>query len=370
MRGKGDVKKGKILGIILLNAFVFIAIMAGLWFWLKQKPVDEKPDETKPEPVVKTTDENAALPEKSQRVIDYSQIEEDSESKELMQKRKAEYGLDKGVDMIVKSGETLKIGGETVPMQEILDKIRLEKGEFAEEDIPDKRYPESARENLLDKLEASEKRLLELDKLLSEPGASSDNETYQKHAQEHADLGKIVADYKKYKQVVKKIDENEKLLNNEEPSVKENIQGQINDLRFQKHKLENELKSRVMPYEKKDTYGIYVVQPGDNVWNIHLGFLKECFENRGVMLRSSADEPDTRGRSSGVGKILKFSEKMVYIYNLKEHKLDVNLNMIHPLSKIVVFNMEQVFSLLSQIDYNSVNRIQFDGETLWIPAEQ
>ncbi len=31
-------------------------------------------------------------------------------------------------------------------------------------------------------------------------------------------------------------------------------------------------------------------------------------------------EPDRRGLSSSVGKILKFSEKMVYIYNLEERK--------------------------------------------------
>jgi hypothetical protein len=31
--------------------------------------------------------------------------------------------------------------------------------------------------------------------------------------------------------------------------------------------------------------------------------------------------------------------------------------------------MEQIFALLDLIDYEKVNRIQFDGETLWIPAE-
>jgi hypothetical protein len=61
---------------------------------------------------------------------------------------------------------------------------------------------------------------------------------------------------------------------------------------------------------------------------------------------------------------------MVYIYNILEHELDVDLDMIQPLSKIVVFNMAEVFALLDRIDYEVVRRIQFDGETLWIPAEQ
>ena len=76
------------------------------------------------------------------------------------------------------------------------------------------------------------------------------------------------------------------------------------------------------------------------------------------------------GFSSGVGKVLKFSESMVHIYNLKEKTLDMNLNQIYPLNKIIVYNMDRVFALLDQIDYDNVNRIQFDGETLWIPAEQ
>lgn len=66
-----------------------------------------------------------------------------------------------------------------------------------------------------------------------------------------------------------------------------------------------------------------------------------------------------------VGRILEFSET----YNLREQNLSVDLNMIHPLSKIVIFNLGQAFSMLSQIDYRNINEIRFDGETLWLPAE-
>ena len=56
-------------------------------------------------------------------------------------------------------------------------------------------------------------------------------------------------------------------------------------------------------------YGIYVVQPGDNIWNIHFNILKDYYESRGIMVSPRADEPMDKGQSSGVGKILKFSEK-------------------------------------------------------------
>ena len=117
-------------------------------------------------------------------------------------------------------------------------------------------------------------------------------------------------------------------------------------------------------------YGIHVVKPTDNIWNIHFRFLKDYFEKRGIALSPKSDEATASGDSSGIGKILKFSENMVYVYNVRDHSLDFDLNLIHPLSKVIVFDMGRVFALLDQIDYENVNRVQFDGETLWIPAKQ
>ncbi len=119
-----------------------------------------------------------------------------------------------------------------------------------------------------------------------------------------------------------------------------------------------------------DVYGIYVVQRGDNIWNIHFKFLKDYARHRGISISPLADEPNQVGYSSGIGKLLKFSEKMVYIYNIKKKQLDVNLGSIQPFSKIVVYNMTDIFRLLDSIDYDKINHIQFDGETIWIPAEQ
>lgn len=122
--------------------------------------------------------------------------------------------------------------------------------------------------------------------------------------------------------------------------------------------------------EKVSRYGIYVVQPNDNIWNIHFNILKEYYENRGINVSPKADEPGQKGMSSGVGKILKFSETMVVIYNMKEEKVTTDIDLIEPLSKIVVYNMDEVFSLLSKINYENINRLQFDGRTIWIPAKK
>ncbi len=130
-----------------------------------------------------------------------------------------------------------------------------------------------------------------------------------------------------------------------------------------------EASGAVRPHKIK-AYGIYVVQPGDNIWNIHFNILKEYYEYKGINVSSEADEPIDKGLSSGVGKILKFSETLVIIYNLVEKKVTSDIDLLEPLSKIVVYNMDEVFSLLQEINYKNIDRIQFDGKTIWIPTKK
>lgn len=202
------------------------------------------------------------LPAKSKAVMDYNNLENDKTLSSLMQERKAQYGIDSGVDMIVKSDESLKVGDKTISMEEIINETRLRRGEVIEKDMDD--------------------------------GAS----------------------------------------------------------------------------KKTENFGIHVVLPGENIWDIHFNLLKNRFDSRQITLSPLADEPGKNGRSSGVGKILKFSEKMVSIYNMEERKLSSNIDLIEPLSKIVVYHMDEVFSLIDQIDFKNIDKIQFDGDTLWVPQEQ
>lgn len=240
----------KAIGILV--SFIILVTIAGLYLWLKK---DSKV-------TTQNIPEKVQMPVTAKTVIDYNNIEKDKALVALMQKRKAEYGIDKGVDIITKSDESFKIGDSTVSMQEILDKIRIKSGDIVEKD----------------------------------------------------------------------------------------------------------LKSRKMDSMKNsETFGIHVIQPGDNIWNIHFNFLKDYFAHKGISLSPLADEPARGGQSSGVGKLLKFSESTVNIYNIKERKIDVDLKLVYPLSKVVIYNMDQIFALLDLIDYEHVNRIQFDGETLWIP---
>ena len=252
--GKAILFMNNSLKIILICAVAAVTIATGLWLWQKQNKA-HLPGQIA---------EKVYMPVKPQPVIDYNKLKKDNKLQAITKERKAKYGLKKGVDIIVRSDESFKVGKLTVSMQEIRDKMRLKSGDIIEKDI--------------------------------KPGKITDD------------------------------------------AIEE--------------------------------FGIYVVHPGDNLWVIHFKFLKDYFNRKDIAISPFADEPDEFGYSSGVGKLLKFSEKTVCIYNLKEGKLDADINLIVPLNKIVVYNMNRIFALLAHIDYQHVNEIQFDGETLWIPAER
>jgi len=155
------------------------------------------------------TPEKVHIPATAKTVIDYNNIEKDKALITLMQKRKAKYGIEKGVDIIAKSDESLKIGDSTVSMQEILDKIRIKSGDIVEKDL---------KSNKTD------------------------------------------------------------------------------------------------PTKNSEIFGIHVVKTGDNIWNIHFNLLKDYFTHKGISLSPLADEPARGGQSSGVGKLLKFSEvRLIFI---------------------------------------------------------
>ncbi len=257
-------KPSKIGKHIFLAGCCIVLMGIVLWLFLRQAEEPTKLPEGAPSPgSIKSSIKTIPIP--SEKIIDYDKLSKktDKALTALMEERKAPYGVERSIDMIVKADESIKVGKETVRMQKLLDEVRLKQGEILETDLSD------------------------------------------------------------------------------------------------------EIKSK-----EQDAFGIRVVQPGENIWDIHFNLLKDYYDHKGIDLSPSADEPDHLGYSTGVGKILKFSENLVYIYNLRERRLETNLNLISPLSKIVVYNMRRVFSLLDRIDYKNVNRIEFDGETLWLPAVQ
>jgi len=257
---------------VIALAVVIAAVLIVVWIVMNKpsgdttEPQTQQTEATSKEAGLKETEALPGVVVKQinkPKTIDYNDLAKETIMKDLMATRKKDLGLDKSVDLVVKSNETFTVGGNTVSMEEVIEQAFAGKGKV-------------------------------LEKELDESGAQ-------------------------------------------------------------------------IP-QAVTTYGVYVVQPGDNIWNIHFRMLKEFYSRHGIRLGETADEPESSGLSSGVGKILKFSEAMVIIYNIKEKKVTEDVNIIDPLSKVVIYNMDEIFALLEQIDFNQVGRLRFDGSNIWIPV--
>jgi hypothetical protein len=355
---KKPVSKARVIGTLL--TIVVLALILGMLIRFWPSPSGTSPD--------RPVDEAQKIPPEPKPVIDYGKIEEEGELKELIEDRKEQVGVDQGVDIIAEADETIRVGDTLVPMQEILDKIRINRGEILEKDLERSTTNGSIIRPLKkEALAATENRLAELDRKLSAPAEDMDASQRERYQTERSRLMQQLQQFEDYNNILNEIKQLQALppsaaRTQKMASLQERSQALAEGL--------EEYLDETDMGEQPTLYGIYVVQPGDNIWNIHFKFLRNYFRRKGIALSPVSDEPTTNGFSSGIGKLLKFSEHMVYIYNLRERKLEFDLNLIHPLSKIVVFNFGEVFALLEQIDYRNVNHIQFDGETLWIPADQ
>lgn len=362
-QGKSDRTKA-ILVILVILVLIAAAIFFGANF-LKEKTPDR---------VVEATSE--AVPDKAVRkkigkptTIDYEK------DRDLIAKRKAELGFDKGVDMIVRPGETIRVGDALVSVDEVLDKIRLKTGAINEQDIGNRPEAKTLRRvvklpEALEKVKKLDEEYQELERQLASPEKLTGPEVEQKLRKRKNAITPIVNTYRRYQAILEKQKAIQKQLETANGNDATALGQELETLDKERAELEKAILTHFSPDQDLDAYGIYMVKPKDNIWNIHFQFLKDYFNHKGIALSPMADEPASKGKSSGVGRLLKFSEAMVYIYNVREKRLDTDLHLIHPLSKIVVFNLAKVFAMLESIDYSDVSRIRFDGETLWLPAKE
>lgn len=106
------------------------------------------------------------------------------------------------------------------------------------------------------KLEALEKRYLDLEKELADPEIFNDQEKYRKIAKAHADLREIVDLYRKYRTLTTQINENKQLLRDDDAEIRELAHAEIRDAEETLPKLEQELKIALLPPDPMDEKNI------------------------------------------------------------------------------------------------------------------
>lgn len=115
-------------------------------------------------------------------------------------------------------------------------------------------------------------------------------------------------------------------------------------------------------------YGVRSVRPGENLWTIHYGVVREYFARRGIELPPRADQPRPDGRSTGIGRLLKFLEGIVYVYNTRENRLVEDLDRLYPNDLIVFFKISQLFQALDQVTLEDLQALRYIGPTLQLKA--
>jgi len=107
---------------------------------------------------------------------------------------------------------------------------------------------------MLDLLEKIEKKHEELTTLLSDPSVLSDKNRYKKTAKEQNALAEIVGLSSKYREVLKSIEEDEKLSKeSEDKDLADLAKSELEDLYSQKKDYEDKLKILLLPKDPKDS---------------------------------------------------------------------------------------------------------------------
>jgi len=109
---------------------------------------------------------------------------------------------------------------------------------------------------MYDKLEGVEQRFVELERQLSDPAVIGNREGYQKTVREHAELGKIVSVFRRYKDVLDRLEESRGLLNDGDTDIRTLAKDELAALSAERDQLESDLRFLLLPKDPNDDKNI------------------------------------------------------------------------------------------------------------------
>jgi len=109
---------------------------------------------------------------------------------------------------------------------------------------------------MYDKLEGVEQRYIELEQRLSDPTVIANRDAYQRAVREHSDLGKIVVAFRRYKEIVNRVEESRQLLNDGDAEIRVLAKDDLAALSVEKDLLESDLKILLLPKDSNDDKNI------------------------------------------------------------------------------------------------------------------
>ena len=106
---------------------------------------------------------------------------------------------------------------------------------------------------MLDKLEAINKRFLEVEKLISSPDAMNDMKSYVQLSKEYKDLTPIIEMYKSYSTLLSNIDEAKQIISEgDDPEMKEMAKMELDEHLPKVGLMEEEIKVLLIPKDPED----------------------------------------------------------------------------------------------------------------------
>lgn len=102
------------------------------------------------------------------------------------------------------------------------------------------------------KLESLERKFEELEKELSDPSIFDDQERYRKLTKAHSDLGEVVTVFRKYKQLNQDLEDNQELLHDADPEMRELAAAEVKNIKEALPLIEEELTILLLPKDPMD----------------------------------------------------------------------------------------------------------------------
>jgi peptide chain release factor 1 len=106
------------------------------------------------------------------------------------------------------------------------------------------------------KLEEIERSFLDLEQELSDPEVYNNQERYRKVTKTHSELDPIVKAFRQYKTLNSELEDNKELAKDSDPEIREMAKAEIDEIKEQLPKLEDELKILLLPKDPMDEKNI------------------------------------------------------------------------------------------------------------------
>jgi len=106
---------------------------------------------------------------------------------------------------------------------------------------------------MLEKLKEIEDRYQQLSDLLADEKILADHTQYTALAKEQASLEEIMAPYRRLKEVFSEIEEHQSMLEDPDPEMRELVKGELEDLKVEKERLEQQIRALFIPKDPNDS---------------------------------------------------------------------------------------------------------------------